>query len=559
MTNVVNLQISGDLIVDGDANRITRLRESTNSFPHGVRQESALYLCRATKWDYDYTSWPTLAYDRLEGVSARTIDTYTYMNATSLRKVGQRTVKIIGIGASGSAKIYLGRDLSQDRGISTVTWTYANGVLTITAGKSASGDHNSIGLNNKMRTDRRKWSLTQSVAATVNLQFGHDPDSGLPTWVPSDFGKISSSGSYELKLLNTDLKTWRTTKGNCDLTGCYFVGPAPTWEYVPMLEKPVVDLDTLKKKFSDLKAYEEGGQYLPPSLTYNGFSKSGKPRGGTTIYAKLQSQAIKNNRYINTNLPMYFMDIAHAAEDWNNLASQVRIDFFYLTRKMTKKTWKKWLKAAAKESANTYLPLKYGWNLTWAETEQLSQDIQRIWDDVREMTEPRYLGPEREFENLNGSPYFRDIQGIQTFCWQAIVRIQPNSFSGLFAFLDERSMWLTTADAWDWIPYSFVINWLTSVPERLTQGLDFQAWKANYEMVEACRSYKYQGYVSPDDIFHNPWFILELRTNLDVRYYNRSWNRLYDPPMSFNEQGRDYSDEIRRHWVEGGALIIQRT
>jgi hypothetical protein len=299
---------------------------------------------------------------------------------------------------------------------------------------------------------------------------------------------------------------------------------------------------------SPLSRFDAGYFQLPNSLT-------ARDRGGQSVFSELQEEAINQNRYINTNFWMFIQDLANAQEDWANLYNQFKADGEFIS--LLRREHRGSLKQGVQLGANTYLPLLYGWRLTQSEAEQLGQQIVRLQDECRLASEDRYLGPMRKIEQLDDVPdalhYLTRAQ--QTFAWSATIRPEPNAFSSAFAFLDERSLYLTTSDAWDWIPYSFVVNWFDSTVGDATRRLDFRAWKANYFPLEVTRSYRLEACIDVCELVQLAGW--QTVTPARVKYYWRDVNKKLDPP-GFHTLEDSALSRLASHWCEATALIVQR-
>jgi hypothetical protein len=359
--------------------------------------------------------------------------------------------------------------------------------------------------------------------------------------------------------------------------GYVYPGPAPSWEYFQPIESmPRVDILGLRSKCWRTFAYEAGRENpaaLLRSTSLSSITPSVKAamrpenvyvcpnayrdRGGSTVYSQLQDEAIETNRYLNTNLPMFLADLKNAVDDWNNLADQFRgnLDDLGKLAKAKNLTGKD-LKMALQDTSNTFLPLKYGWYLTQQEAEMIGEKLTRLWEDVRLASEPRYLGPTRLVESRVSTDFISSLSSTQqTFAWRATILPEPNSFSGLFAFLDERSLWLNMKDAWDWIPYSFVVNWFSDLPNAVTNYIDFEAWSANYFPLEISRSYKLTGRISNPDLFESDEIFVH--DGPIMKYFYRTWDASFDPPLIQSTEGA-LSDRLNGHWCELTSLIVQR-
>lgn len=339
-----------------------------------------------------------------------------------------------------------------------------------------------------------------------------------------------------------------------------FVGYAPWWGTYHMV-LPENRLDDLYQEFQKLEDWIVGRQLFLWSFSevepYNlGYKPLGKDRGNYTIWTTLQKEAIEGNKRLDSSIWMFLQDIVKAKEDWGNLFDQLKTDALWFSNHRKSPLMKIHWVQLGKNGSNTYLPILYGWRLTHAEAVSIGKELNRIiFDDAPWDNDIRYLGPQRETERFEENKYVEGFSGLVKFCWQADVDPTWNVFSEQYAVLDEMKAWPELHDAWDWVKYSFVINWLTKVPLQLLEWYDFQAWKANYALLQVQRSVKFEGHIEAFSVIGN-YAIAYPGQLLDCKYYRRYWNEVFDPMPSFLTHLS--GNTIFNHLVETSALVIQR-
>jgi hypothetical protein len=561
MTNVENLQVFGDVLLE---NSITRSRWRQENF----QLTSRLDTLPSTYGRFNNTISPTVFCDPCQFSELVYLRKIPFVRSN--RTTTQGWAYVLGLKSKGSDSVVLERAWAEDAYVWNITWRVDSFALELSMEASYTS-HDSRGPNGT-NTPPPDWARERCryqrffYAFRTRIEFPPEISAcirqdTLPAtpWRQDINVQRDEAASFEQRWYYSEYNFIPGGNPATYLSGCVYLGPAPQWEYMSSYDRPDVDISGLLEKARSTFEYEVGSQSVAMFGSDYAFgNKAGRNRGGSTVYSALQEEAIDTNRYINTNLPMFFADLANAVEDWNNLADQFRGNLDHLGRlRQQAKLSRGDLKGLTQDVANTYLPLKYGWALTQAEAEQIGQSLTRVWEDVRLASEPRYLGPARTVEYDVSTQYLSGLsQAKQTFVWNGTVRPQPNSFSGLFAFLDERSLWLTASDAWDWIPYSFVVNWFFDLPQNGINWLDFQAWKANYDLIEACRSYKLEGRLGEPDLFPNAGNVFVARPPT-LTYYIRTWNRRFDPPHQVSSES-SVQDRALAHWAELGALIVQR-
>lgn len=337
-----------------------------------------------------------------------------------------------------------------------------------------------------------------------------------------------------------------------------FISDGPDWWQTGFI-RPKAYLTELMDRWKQQASFDYGTQSFVPGIYDNDNFNAGRiewglDRGGQTIWTTLQSQAVQNNKLLDTDFVDYIVDMLELRESIVNLSDQFRKDKIAIQNNLPKDlrnvTWDQ----LTKEGSNTFLPLHWGYNLTIQSAMEIGEQLDRCWSDVRLATEDRYLGPTRATERFLQLYFFGDISGTRTYAWQATVRPEPNGFSEAFAFLEERSVYPTAQSVWNRVPYSFVIDWFTGAFSNACKAIDLQAWKANYNLLECFRSVKYVVKVRPGKVFYPELMFSDPNSELEMTYYHRVWNRKFDPQPLFTT-GSGFSI---LHTIEAGALIVQR-
>lgn len=568
MTDVTHIKVSGDLEIVLPPGRSAESKKLRRTEPRGAADRTSTWIRYPVVGGYPTDRFCPETVGMIRLMRYRTDGWWT----SHLEQRGRVWTQIIGTTDSGKYVHVQPRTWARDQMTFTIEWNLdrAAGKFTLHTACDYDGAYHMIDTVNVAPSGSRlsktsahgHWEQTQvfSLSDAAVWSFAHPNEN--PKWSSSDFQGFDFRSEGEYYYYLDGKKTYFDPGYSIDV-GTMMFGPAPDSVDYTALDDVSLNLEPLLRKFESLESYQIGYQNCS-GQNYAFGTHSGKDRGGTTIYAELQDRAIEDNRYINTNLPMFFRDLSHCYEDWNNLSDQLKTDrrllrkvFKAVRKKNQSGSTSKLAKDVAQGAANTYLPIKYGWRLTQSEAIQIGEGIARIWDDVRGFYSARYLGPERAQERLRETSDFDLLVGDQVFCWQATVLPDRNLFSGLFAFLDERSLWLTAEDIWDYVPYSFVVNWFCDLPKRVVNYADRSFWQMNYNLEEACRSYKFTGYIDAREVINLPSFELAPELVCEISYYHRGWNTQFDPPLYY--KGEDFDPSVPlSHWTEITALVIQR-
>lgn len=302
-----------------------------------------------------------------------------------------------------------------------------------------------------------------------------------------------------------------------------------------------------------------------PGDNYNLPCHKGEDRGGTTIWGDLQETAIENNRLVTMNPFTFFLDLIEMKDTVESLGSAFKADALLVDqavgpnyRKGCKVKTSKlpggvfWQKLA-KNGANTYLPIKYGYGLTLAEAKQIGEGVARCISDVRLASEVRDLGPASLYLEDRYESTRLAFFGRSKWTWHAVVKPQPNSFSEVFAFLDERSLFIKPTDLWDYVPYSFCVDWFTNAFSDALARADFATFEANYNLLQVQRSVKAEFSLSAWSLLASTGWYCTGDSQITGKYYKRAWNSKFEAPSLFTTKSGKFT-----HQVEASALLIQR-
>jgi hypothetical protein len=439
---------------------------------------------------------------------------------------------------------------AQDGGDYRFNWTQQDIVNSGPDRYYGEGHYVSVATVEPSFSDDLRWSFMNN-ARNPHQKMKYTADD-----FQTDYSGRSVHAETEVRAYRKNTGEWEHPRRDWNLRYSQWIDYGPDWrggvEFLP--EDRIDDLYADLKRLAD---WNVGSQRCAISYqeveNYNlGFKPEGKDRGGYTIWTPMQKEAIENNRHIQTNVWMFLQDIFNAAKDWKNLSEAFRADAEFFSRNRNSDLKKiHWIKLF-KNGSNTYLPILYGWRLTQSEAESLGEDIEKILSDGIDWTGFRYLGPIRRSETVGLNQFVEGISATETFCWQADVR--PLRDTAWYAVTDELGFWLSLSDMWDWIKYSFVVNWLTKIPLQLLEWYDFQGWKQNYQCFQVQRSNKMVGTLPAFTVI--PSYACAYPDELiDFKYYERYWNEIFDPVPSFLSGS---GNTLLSHSVEVAALVVQR-
>lgn len=249
-------------------------------------------------------------------------------------------------------------------------------------------------------------------------------------------------------------------------------------------------------------------------------------------------QAVQNLRVLTLNSTMYIKEMLAMGEQ-----VKATVDLFKG-------------RPDAKKLASGYLSYHYGWRLTHKDTKELCEKVQ-----TEKLTFLRrsYAPQSQRSCDVTLCGFFKS----PAKCRGNLKLRCRDSLNGIDRVLKTLINWdfLPTPDnIWDFVPYSFVVDWflpIGDVLERLSGMLDF----ATINVDECLYSRKLESKLSPYDANRvltlrlglNP-NVFSIASDLTVGYYRR-WDENYATPPSL--LGQDQAQSFT-HWVEAAALIVQR-
>jgi len=193
--------------------------------------------------------------------------------------------------------------------------------------------------------------------------------------------------------------------------------------------------------------------------------------------------------------------------------------------------------------SGNYLGFKFGVLPTISDVKEIVAAFKKIKPYIDQNGFKTYgAGWHRELEK--DGLLFSKLQRIKL-----AISDEDDEFQALIARLDSMGTLPTFENVWDLVPYSFVVDWLIDVGgflERVDSRLRLS--RLNIRYVTMSRKTRVTGTINPE--IENVPFI----GTVDWVHYHR-WvsDQCPVPPLSLSNTSKDFS-----HWLEAGALIIQR-
>lgn len=239
--------------------------------------------------------------------------------------------------------------------------------------------------------------------------------------------------------------------------------------------------------------------------------------------SKLIRDAIDNCRALDINTTAYLRDV-------RRIWSAIKPIFEVISRPLNPESW-----------ANLWLTYRYGIRLFLKDSYKILQS----WESDRLATVPRfYKGRSR----LKASA---EVLGFDTVldCHLTIKGSdQPKSLDGFFRILRQADLLVTLNEAWDLLPYSFVLDWLLPIQDTL-KDLDRNLDLYLYDIQDFIWSVKATTVIVPPDS-------LNVTGSIEFSYYKR-WREEPDHSLSVNPYPLGEGINVL-HSADLLALCIQR-
>lgn len=184
-----------------------------------------------------------------------------------------------------------------------------------------------------------------------------------------------------------------------------------------------------------------------------------------------------------------------------------------------------------KSWADLFLSVKYGWKMTLADTLELSKALGTAVGSA-----PRKHQRCRASREANG--------------WQEYLSFDVDNSASPGTSLRQLinwGIWPTAENLWDFVPFSFVVNWLTGL-NGIMQAIDDNLILCHLPVSHICHSFKYVGTISASS------FSTNLLGTLRIQYYQRQILK----SLPWKKFKLDSINGLSGHGAEATALIVQR-
>lgn len=272
------------------------------------------------------------------------------------------------------------------------------------------------------------------------------------------------------------------------------------------------------------------------------------------LWSAIMVDALGSRKIIDCNLVMSLIELKNLSTDLTNTLNSYKSVAKGVGDVLKGKT--RLQKSLVKEAASAHLSSIYGYNLTLKECQDNGINIAACLDDLKASLSFRQtLKARRQQRELWSCDGYTPT--LATCNYSVTLRPEDNGFSALYDYLDRFSAWVTLSNAWDFIPYSFVVDWLLPVGKML-DAADLMAWQNNHHVETVVKSMKIESSVAIDRAFPGQLSGDVLNVGaIKVTKYHRWVESFFDSPPLYPDIG-SIPDILRTHFPEGASLIVQR-
>jgi hypothetical protein len=278
----------------------------------------------------------------------------------------------------------------------------------------------------------------------------------------------------------------------------------------------------------------------------------------SSTWSDLQETAIQSSIIISNNMFMFVQDVANLKKDFENLAqSGKRLGRDVLgafSVEEANRELSQWAKSHGKQLIqdldNVYLPLKYGYGLTVSEAHELGHKLLTLKQKYQSLFSGKFQMRARKTISTG--------VGSARVNYLANVKVQDNKFSKLYALIFNSGFWPTLSTAYDYIPYSFCVDWFVSIGDLLGQ-IDLYGYRCNMQLLSKVKSVIVDnGYMPARTLIANSPAVPE-SVMVAISYYKRWIEDQWDsPPFKLDVPLIGMSPGKFSHYTEATALLTQR-
>lgn len=249
-------------------------------------------------------------------------------------------------------------------------------------------------------------------------------------------------------------------------------------------------------------------------------------------WGDLAQQAADSTKYVDCNTPAYLADFFKAASLIEPLKGFVNGA------------------SVLKTAASGYLAYHYGVKLTIKDSREISKAIlqaQRMVDAL-----PFQVSRSRASAAIEMQGYgVTAIHGIRTYNFKLYYNPADNAFKKILHDSLAWDYYPTPSNIWDFIPFSFVVDWFVGVQDQL-ERMEHSLYISTLDVLGCIQTTK-DTYTVPAGLLLGDLLGCVALGDIEMTLYNRELTDVPPQPISRFDVSKTYT-----HWVEGAALLLQK-
>lgn len=250
------------------------------------------------------------------------------------------------------------------------------------------------------------------------------------------------------------------------------------------------------------------------------------------IWGDLAQDAANNTRRLDINTPAYIADFFKVKDLVKSFAGLA-------TGKLT-----------AKKLSSAFLAFQYGIKLTYLDTKEISKALQRtliMVDDLPfQVARSRASETFKVTRGVGAVPLF----GERQLNFKLYYNPLDNDFVESVRSMMSWDLFPTLSNVWDYIPFSFVVDWFVKVQDHL-ERIDHNTYISTLRVL-SCIMTTRTSLTVPAGILLGAIPGGMVTGDLTLIYYDRKVEPVAPSPISRFDLPRSFN-----HWIEGAALLIQ--
>lgn len=276
---------------------------------------------------------------------------------------------------------------------------------------------------------------------------------------------------------------------------------------------------------------------LKPAYFDSAWSCAARDEQVAPHWGDLCQSAVDGTKAVNINTMMYCKELLE-------MGSMVKSTF---------ESVKDLTKNPIKQASNLYLSYHYGYRLSVKDTVELYSAAKREFNSVKRVLAATRARKEWQYQYPSWTP-LGGLTAKRERCVKVWYRQMDDGLEGLLTNLFRWDVFPELGNVYDYIPYSFVVDWLLPFGDILDK-IDYHTYSHVLRVLNTVRSESFEVSSVPMD---SPLLLGLIRgysapSGLTLKLYQRWIERdLTYPPLQLTAQAGP------SNWLPAGALILQR-